>query len=288
MRSGFALLLVGALVVGCQPKPAARHEITRPFLWSLEKDGRTSYLLGTMHQGVDGERDLPAIVWQKLDEAPAFAMETDLSGHAQMDVLRKDGTTLRDELGPAYWKKLEDALGIDTASRLLGFKPMVPATLLSMKGLPETNPMDGRLHARALGRQKRIVFLEPAAQQEAMLDKWMDTQALKAMLDDLPATEAQSKAMLAAYRAGDDAAVIAVTAIERTRWIARGRPAAEHDRLMEDVLYRRNAAWVTPIENLHADGGGFIAVGALHAVGPRSVLDLLAQRGFRVTRLATP
>jgi uncharacterized protein YbaP (TraB family) len=37
---------------------------------------------------------------------------------------------------------------------------------------------------------------------------------------------------------------------------------------------------------LHAAGGGFVAVGALHLVGPRSVLDVLAHRGYRVTRLA--
>jgi uncharacterized protein YbaP (TraB family) len=28
-----------------------------------------------------------------------------------------------------------------------------------------------------------------------------------------------------------------------------------------------------------------VAVGALHLVGPRSVLDLLAHRGYRVTRV---
>ena len=40
------------------------------------------------------------------------------------------------------------------------------------------------------------------------------------------------------------------------------------------------------IEGVHTEGGGFIAVGALHLVGPHSVLDLLGQKGYRVTRLA--
>jgi len=66
----------------------------------------------------------------------------------------------------------------------------------------------------------------------------------------------------------------------------RARLPAEYDREMDDLLYGRNASWIAPIEQLHAAGGGFVAVGALHLLGPRSVLDLLAHRGYRVTRVA--
>jgi uncharacterized protein YbaP (TraB family) len=42
---------------------------------------------------------------------------------------------------------------------------------------------------------------------------------------------------------------------------------------------------VPELEQLHASGGGFVAVGAMHLIGKRSVLDLLRQRGYQVTRL---
>src|SRR5690606_19194437 len=128
-------------------------------LWSVEKNGTTSYVFGTMHMGVDPHTRLPDVVWEKLDASKTFAMETDLS-KVRPDALQADGKTLREELGDDYWKKLEDALGIDVASRLIGLKPMVAVSQLSMRGLPETAAMDGVLYGRALNNGKQIVFLE--------------------------------------------------------------------------------------------------------------------------------
>jgi uncharacterized protein YbaP (TraB family) len=42
---------------------------------------------------------------------------------------------------------------------------------------------------------------------------------------------------------------------------------------------------VPELEQLHAAGGAFVAVGAMHLIGKRSVLDMLRQRGYQVTRL---
>jgi uncharacterized protein YbaP (TraB family) len=92
--------------------------------------------------------------------------------------------------------------------------------------------------------------------------------------------------MLAAYVAGDERTMLALGDDERSDALRHGYTAAEYDREMDDLLYGRNASWIAPIEQLHAAGGGFVAVGALHLLGPRSVLDLLAHRGYRVTRIA--
>src|SRR5690349_4235312 len=110
--------------------PAAKEPLAHPLFWAVEKDGKTTYVLGTMHAGVDPDARIPELVWRKLDEAPAFAMETDLSKAATLDVMRHDGRTLHADLGDAYWSKLEQALGADTARRMDQMKPMIPATLL--------------------------------------------------------------------------------------------------------------------------------------------------------------
>jgi uncharacterized protein len=266
-------------------KAPEKDPLKRPLLWSIERDGKTSYALGTMHLGIDPNARLPELVWQKLDASPTFAMETDLAEGAKLEVLRKDGTTLRQELGDDYWKKLEDVLGVGEASRMLQFKPMIPATLLSKRGLPDTVAMDGVLHGRALNGKKKIVFLEPFSAQATVLLKWMNAQALKDMLDDVPGLEQRSKDMLAAYLAGDDGKIVAIADSERVNWLQKGHPEKEYDEQMEDLLYKRNASWIAPIEKLHAEGGGFIAVGAMHLVGPRSVLEHLEKKGYKVTRL---
>jgi uncharacterized protein YbaP (TraB family) len=267
---------------------AAREKdpLPRPFLWTAEKDGATTYLLGTMHVGVDPETRLPQLVWDKLDAAAAFAVETDVTDPAITRFGGRKSGTLRDELGPAYWKQLELALTPQIAEALVHKSAAIPATLLALRGLPPTPPMDGILLARAKNRGKRIAYLEPAARQAALLEEHMNAKALKLMLDDLDKTEQQGKQLLAAYIAGDEARCIAITDEQRRDALAHGYTAAEYDESLEDLLYRRNASWIAPIEKLHAAGGAFIAVGAMHLIGKRSVLELLEARGYRIARVA--
>jgi uncharacterized protein YbaP (TraB family) len=262
-----------------------RDPLLHPLLWSVEKAGKTTYFLGTMHMGVDPEARLPKLVWDKLDGAPAFAMETDLATDAMAKIERHDGKTLHAELGDAYWAKLESAIGEKTAQRLDDMKPMLAAAQLSTIGLPSTPPMDGVLSGRAMNEHKKIVYLEPVDLQIQVLDKWTDARAIKEQLDDLELNEQHSKDMLDAYIAGDEQKILALTDGERADFKRHGHSDAEYDAQMEDLLYRRNASWIGELEQLHADGGGFVAVGAMHLIGKRSVLDLLAQRGYKVTRL---
>ena len=295
MKLGLVISLLAGLVacksdgasphVGGSASEAAAHDASHPLFWRVEKDGKTTYVLGTMHVGVDPEKQLPSIVWKTLDGARAFAMETDLGKAASLDVMRHDGTTLHADLGDAYWAKLETALGKDQAARVDGMKVMIPATLLSMRGLPETPAMDGALLARAQAEQKPIVFLEPIEAEEAVLDKWLDVKMLEAMLDDLPGEEQHARDMLAAYIAGDEAKIEQLSEAERADWKRAGKSDADYDAQMEDLLFSRNASWVPELEQMHASGGGFVAVGAMHLIGKRSVLDLLRQRGYTVTRL---
>ncbi len=284
MTQRLALLVVGLVVAACGQKSVAPVETVKPLLWSVEKAGKTGHLLGTMHTGVDPDR-LPKHVWDTLDAARVLAVETDLSAAAKMPVLRTDGTSLRDELGPTYWKKLEDAIGVDQASRLVGFKPLIPATIVAMHGLPATRSIDGALLDRARASGKTVVYLETLEMQFEVLGKWLDLRALKDMLDDVSLIHTTGQEMLAAYVAGDDARILAITDRERERWLARGRTAAEYDEQMLDILYRRNASWMPAIDKILSEDGGFIAVGAAHTVGPRSVVDLLRQRGYTVTRM---
>lgn len=268
---------------GAEP---VKDPLPRPFLWSAEKDGRTTYLFGTMHVGVDAEARLPRLIWDKLDAAGAFAVETDVTDPAITRMGGRAGGTLHEELGPEYWKKLELAITPQLAQALDSRSAMIPATLIALRGLPMTQPMDSVLLTRARNRGKRIIFLEPAARQAAVLEKHLNAKALKLMLDELDKVEQQSKQLLAAYIAGDEAAFKVITEEQRQDALAHGYTAAEYDESIEDLLFRRNASWIAPIEKLHAGSGGFIAVGAMHLLGPRSVLELLRQNGFQITRVA--
>jgi len=278
--------MFGAGSAAAQPAAAKRPDVVpHPLLWAATKNGVTTYLFGTIHTGVNAREQLPDVVFDKLDAARAFAMETNLHDPVLVHLGERKSGTLHDDLGPAYWRKLEAALSPAIARQIDNRKPVIAAVLLTFKDLPPTPPMDTELHMRAQEAQKRLVYLEPAAHEVAVLEEVMDLKMLKSMLDEPDAGSQQLKQMLAAYLAGDADKIAEVNASERTHALAHGYTAAEYDAVMDKILYRRNAAWIAPIEKLHADGGGFVAVGALHLSGAKSVLTLLQARGFTITRV---
>ena len=267
-------------------KPAPKKDpLARPLFWKIEKDGKTSYALGTIHLGVDAEARLPDVVWDKIGAVPTFAMETDLNAPALKKVLECVGCSLKRDLGPAYWKKLEGAITPEVAARIDPMKPMVAATMMSMRGLPMTTQMDTLLLARAQNGKKTIVFLEEPSVQAAILEKHMNVKALKAMLDDLEGGAKHTQQMLEAYISGDELAMIKLSESEREQSLKHGYTAKEYDETLQDMLYGRNASWIPAIEKAHAEGGIFIAVGAMHLVGPKSVLELLEKKGYKITRV---
>lgn len=276
-----------------EPKlPAIDHDLIvstepleRPLHFLAEKNGQRIHVLGTVHLGIAPSR-LPASVWEALERAPIFAMETDTHDVAgQFDALmRKDGSTLDQELGPDYWARLETALGPELAAGIKGMKTSVAVILLQVRSMPMTEPMDEVLRTRAAESEARVEFLEKASFQDALLEKWLDVRALRATLDDLPGTDEALQQLLTAYARGDETALAALST-DRTAWAASGRTDAEFDQMNREILLDRNASWIAPLERLAGEGEVFCAVGAAHLFDDGGVLELLEARGWKVTRV---
>jgi uncharacterized protein len=283
-RLALIVIALSAIGTSCR-RSSATDVIEHPLLWAAEKDGTTTYLFGTMHAGIDATTRLPPSVFAQLDAAPAFAMETDVPDAELVAAMQRPSGTLRDDLGPDYWHKLEAVISPAQAQAIDRMKPMVAATLLSMRGLPPTPPMDRVMRDRARERGKPIVLLETPADELAVLEKHMNLKALRMMLDDPDRTLTATRQLLDAYVSGNEARILAVLDAQRVDELAHGYTQAEYDEFVADLIDNRNAAWIPVIEKLHAGGGGFVAVGAMHLVGPKSVRALLTARGFRIRRL---
>jgi uncharacterized protein YbaP (TraB family) len=266
------------------PAPAPGSPITRPFFYRVEKDGKTSYLIGTWHNGVDAEKQLPEAVWTALSSAKSFAMEMDPTDPLTLTgAKRTDGTTLEQELGAEYWARLE-ALAGNTVQAMRGMKPFGAAMMLQFKDLPPTPSMDVTFATKARDAKKQLAFLEPAAHQIKLLEKWIDTRVLKHMIDDYDANKRMLEDALVAYMVGDDAALAAM-AVPRDTLKEAGFSDAEVDQMTSELIYERNAAWLGQLEGLLAAGDAFVAVGAAHLIGPKSVVELLGANGYKISRV---
>lgn len=268
-----------------EAKPAAGTEpvLQKPFFYVAQKDGHTAYLLGTMHLGVSME-SLPPTVLTAFAGVKQLFVEANVNDPAILvSVIRKDGKTLEDDLGKEHFAKFAAIVGEGQAAGAKRLKPAMAATLLQMQGLPQTGFMDMALVQKAKAAGTAVGYLEEATHQLALLEKWITAKAMIAMLDKIEEVKKNNQQLLDLYRAGDDATMLAL-ANDKSQADSFGISAEEQEAMMQDLLFARNASWIAPIEAAAAKEPVFVAVGALHLIGPKSVVELLQARGWQIER----
>jgi uncharacterized protein YbaP (TraB family) len=267
------------------PEPSAETAtdgvavIENPFFYTVAgPNGESGFLLGTMHMGVDAAKELPKDVWLALASASSLTIEADITDvKVAMGLMLPPGQNLKDLLGEETWALFVEKVGEGTAKMMLPMKPAAAASAIAIQGIKMTMPMDLAVVSKAQEAKLPIHYLEDAAFQLAMLDEVMTVDTVREMLTSPDATD--MKTMLQTYRNGDDAALIK----EMQNTSALGENGEEK---MEALLFKRNENWIPKLEELFATKGAFVAVGAAHLLGPRSVVDLLAAKGYTITRFA--
>jgi uncharacterized protein YbaP (TraB family) len=165
---------------------------------------------------------------------------------------------------------------------------VVVLTLLEARwlGLDPAYAQEQALARRARASGQRIVALETVARQAALLLP-ADAAAARTQVELALAQleDGSGRATLArlaqAWAAGDLA-----TLEDHPRWCQCARSDDERAALRA-LNDERNPALADGIDALHRAGGTvFAAVGALHMTGPAALPRLLAERGFRVERVA--
>lgn len=291
LRSCLALPLLGLLLL--QAAGAVHAQADRGLFYKVEKDGKSSYLLGTVHAWKREWLPLNPAIEKAFAESKTLAVEFD---PAKMDtvvatqrMMLEGGETLESRLGsPLYerTKKVTDNYGMPDAaiSRLKPWGVMMVLTVLSMQQLgysPDAG-IDQYLLAKARAGGKTLVDLESADRQLAVLDS-LSPRLQTAMLSDFLAnTDRMSQyvgALTNAWKEGNGEALVAIS--------DQGFPDAELKREFNDkFLYQRDIAMTRRIEELlRQPGPHFIAVGSLHLVGPRSIVEQLRAKGYRVEQI---
>ena len=280
----------------CPPLPTVDDSPPRDrgLLWKLTRDGRSSYLFGTLHTGRPGwERFGPATA-AALRATDVLALEVDPTDPATLSALAAPLSApnavalpehLRQRLARAYDRACLPA------GALAALHPLLQANVLSLGearwlGLDAAFGQETLLaaHTRAAGR--RVRALETVAQQWAALlpaDPADSTTLIAQTLDQIDdgATRRVLARLVEVWSAGD------LATLERYGAWCECAPSAEEQALMQRLNDGRNPGLADGIAALHGQGQRvFAAVGALHMTGAQALPRLLAERGFRVDRVA--
>lgn len=275
-----------------QIESGIRQARDRGVLWKLERDGRTSWLFGTLHVGrVEWVFPGPALKAALLSSR-RVALELDISDPQVIQRLGRLPAGVRMPAVPPALRKRLDAQAaaacVDPAL-LARQHPVLEATNYTLLAARRQNldPVWGQewmLAGFAHHAQLPIVSLEkPDAQLRAMLPR--SRQAALAMTDSIleqleTGLAASLMARLAdAWERGD------LDELSRyEQWCACADSPAERA-AMRALLDERNPALADGIATWHGRGELFAAVGALHMVGARGLPLLLQARGFTVERI---
>jgi uncharacterized protein YbaP (TraB family) len=268
------------------PPPAASATVDDdqtpgPFLWQVDGAAGPSYLFGTIHIGVDPTRELPALVWDKLEAAREIAIEADMTAADPTELDRLEslpaGESLEKLLGAADWKRLRAALSGLPIRTLRARAPWFAYSLV-MQGLyPTPTPLDLALQARAVELGKQVTYLEDWRFQIGVVAEVLGLDDLRELLADPGKARARLDEAVRAYRAGDFRLISSLT--------LDSEDAKAHPDRFRRLFDERNRAWVDALEPRLRGGGLFVAVGVGHFAGPNGLLALLRGRGLTVRRV---
>jgi hypothetical protein len=284
-----ARALLAALAIAVPAVAAAD-----PAAWRMTGASGEVTLLGSMHVLRPSDYPLPAAVDGLIERAELIVMEIDLDdvdAAAQQRVILQtamlpQGTVIADVVDERVYRLLEQnatELGIEL--RLLErFEPWFLAVTLLDQGLRQwgfqaERGVEQYVVGRAKSAGKEIVGLETLEFQIGIFDS-LSPQSQQAMLEqtlaEIDEAETALRELVAAWRDGELESLSAELLDD----------FAEFPGLHEALVAQRNRSWVPPLERMLADGRRhLVVVGALHLVGPDSVIELLRARGHDVERL---
>jgi hypothetical protein len=265
----------------------------RGFLWRLRKDGRESWLYGTVHVArLEWTFPGPAVS-AALQASDTIALELDL---LDPDIQRRlaqamaaPGAPIPAALRQRLQRQAEAECLPAQALERLGPELQV-ATLESLvgrrEGLDPSYGIDAVLAGWARGAGKPVVSLETPERQLAALT--MPTPAETVEFVDSTLTEIETGRATPALRRV--AQVWADGDLERlTRyeaWCDCVKTLTDRAALTR-LLDGRNPALADAVVALHGRGQRvFAAVGSLHMIGATGLPALLARRGFEVETIA--
>ncbi len=294
-----ASLALFILPTGCSAEKVELNdgatEAQGPAIWRTGDEDTTVYLFGTVHVLP------PSLVWRNtkfneiFDQADIVYFEADVSGQdpALVRAISKLGfmpigedlfsilsSSERDEIVEAIKTLNLPSAAIAKMRPWFAAMAITLQTIESMGQDPESG-VEQVLHPEAKAAGKELRYFETAEEQLSFMANLDQSVQVNMLMETVRQIDDIGKTIIAmdnAWVVGDVAGL---------HDIVMSDPSMASDEMMEVMLEKRNQNWVVELNRVveKEEGVFFVAVGAAHLVGDKSVVQMLKDGGFDVTRL---
>ena len=252
-----------------------------PYFWKVEKEGKTSYFLGTVHVGVSmdelmcrdevlqqlAQSDLvfvetPSVQTEAFEQAVLQSLfSADGSEFGQLKPV--DQTFLREKgAGENFnWVGLYFFLAAECLKNFLSQNPALSGSVR----------MDKDIESFASLREIPVNYLDDSAESQMfVLKSFVDRELIEDNIRSYSDCPKQMKQIVESYKTGKDLPPVSMSPGET-----------------DALLTNRNKKWlnkfVSAIDNYDHI---FLAAGVAHFFDPSSLLDMVRKEGFSVSRVS--
>lgn len=264
-----------------------------PALYQACDEDSCIYLLGTIHVGDDRLVNLTDKIWNAYQESDAIAFELDITKVSATEgqdlIFLPEGDDLSNYLDEEYMQKLEKFLlkrfiPMETVRKfnLAGISSLLgELAYLELQYSPEKG-VDKQLLLKAHSDNKEIIELETYELQANLLYAFKDEyyiNSIKEILDNYELSKGGTKMLYDTYVSGN------VWLLRSIFGDSEGTDELEKE-YNQKMLIDRNIAMADKSEVfLKENKKVMVAVGAAHVIGDRGLIDLLTERGYKVSRV---
>ena len=277
-----------------------------PAMWKVtdKETGNALYMLGTMHIVTNDTYPLPDYIMDVYKDCDGIAIEYDVNQLSDLATLQEyysrlvyiDGTDITNHLSKEAYERSKKFMGENLFYNetmdgyTAGFwATQIESTAIMKIGNVNTEGVDYRFMALATEDGKDIVSIETAKDQADVMNAFSDDLAdyiIIELMDGVEDMEAYAESFASQYdlwASGNIDALDEATAIY-------GLPKELQDDYtyyLNQVIFERNEQMADKaVEYMKNGNNYFFMVGAAHFAGSKGVDDILAERGYKVERVA--
>ncbi|MCB0604905.1 MAG: TraB/GumN family protein [Saprospiraceae bacterium] len=286
--------IIGSKPISAQTLSKIKVDIVQPeesLLWKIEGKGlsKPSYLFGTIHLIPEDKYFFTKEMENAFAQSDQVIFEIDMNVMNDMSqmaaILVKmrmpDSVSLQDLISPEDYSLLQEKAK-DSGMPLFMFENIKPLFLQTL--LDDVNSQKNQMASyeinlakKASNTGKDIGGLETIDDQMAAIDAVPLKEQAAMLMESLKSPDSQNiDTLIQLYEQQK---------IQELHDMIESSFAQSKDNYMDSFLKNRNVKWIDNMKRLMSEKSTFFAVGAGHLAGKSGVINLLREKGYKVTAI---